>query len=310
MVEEYPRNLLEFERRFHDETSCRDYLVAMRWPAGFVCPGCGHRAAWATARALWLCRNCRHQVSVMTGTIFQDSRLPLSLWFRAMWQVTNQKHGMSAMGLQRALGLGSYRSAWLILHKLRQAMVRPGREPLSGTIEVDETYWGAPEKGVMGRQTETKTVIAVAVETQGDRLGRIRLQSIPDLTRKTLHGFIRDVIMPGSTVVTDGLKPYLHLSGYQHERHNRHGRKPAKEEAVLPAVHRIISLLKRWLMGTHQGAISPTHLDAYLDEFTFRFNRRTSATRGKLFYRLVQQSVLVQPITYEALTAPQPLGPG
>lgn len=309
MAECYPRNLIEFERQFLGEQACRDYLASIRWPEGFVCPGCGHRVAWATSRGLWLCQSCRRHVSVTVGTIFQDSRLPLTLWFRAMWHVTNQKHGMSALGLQRALGMGSYRTAWLILHKLRQAMVRPGREPLSGTVEVDETYWGAQEKGVLGRHTEAKAMVVVAVETPGKGLGRARLRRIPDLTQKTLHGFIRNVIAPGSTIITDGWRPYLGLSGYRHDRRNQHG-KPATEEPVMPAVHRVISLFKRWLMGTHHGGISHQHLDAYLDEFTFRFNRRTSATRGKLFYRLVQQSVLVQPATYKNIVSPPSLGSG
>lgn len=306
MVEKYPKTLLQFEQQFRNEQVCREYLAQIRWPTGFVCPRCGNLEAWETSRGLWVCQSCRRHVSLMSGTIFQGSRIPLTMWFRAMWHVTNQKHGMSALGLQRALGLGSYRTAWLMLHKLRQAMVRPGREPLSGVVEVDETYWGAPERGVLGRHTEAKAIVVAAVEVSESRLGRIRLRQIPDLSRKTLHGFIGEAIEPDSTIVTDGWKSYLELSGYCHDRHNQHG-EHATEEPVMPAVHRVISLLKRWLMGTHQGAISHRHLDAYLDEFTFRFNRRTSAARGKLFYRLVQHSVLLQPVTYGELTEPQHL---
>jgi transposase-like protein len=309
MAEAFPTTLMEFERQFRDDESCRDYLARIRWPDGFVCPRCRHGTAWATKRGLWVCRKCRHQTSVTVGTIFQDTRLSLALWFRGLWQVTNQKHGISALGLQRALGLGSYRTAWLMLHKLREAMVRPGREPLRGTVEVDETYWGTQETGVLGRHTEAKAMVVAAVETTSKSLGRVRLRRVPNLTQKTLHGFIHDVIAPGSTIVTDGWRPYLGLIGYEHDRRNQHG-KPVTGEPVMPAVHRVISLLKRWLMGTHQGAISHDHLDAYLDEFTFRFNRRSSATRGKLFYRLVEQSVLVQPITYATLVSPQALGVG
>lgn len=307
MAEEYPRTIMEFERQFRDEQACRDYLAKVRWPDGFVCPDCGHRTAWQTSRGLWLCQGCRRHLSVTAGTVFQDTRLPLSLWFRAMWQVTNQKHGLSAMGLQRALGLGSYRTAWLVLHKLRQAMVRPGRDRLSGTVEVDETYWGTEEKGVVGRRTYAKAIIVVAVETPGGSLGRVRMRRIPNLSKASLHGFIRDAVTPGSVVVTDGYNAYLGLADYRHDRRNQHG-VPATDEPVMPGVHRVVSLLKRWMMGTHHGAISHRHLDAYLQEFTFRFNRRTSASRGKLFYRLIQQSVQIEPITFATIISPPQVG--
>ena len=303
MVEDYPRTLMELERRFSDEAACRAYLSELRWPDGFVCPRCGGAEAWPTARGLWLCGACRAQVSVAVGTILQDSKLPLTVWFRAMWQVTSQKSGMSALGLQRVLGLGSYKTAWAMLHKLRRAMVRPGRERLSGIVEVDETYWGGEEEGVRGRQTLEKALIAVAAEIapgRGKAIGRIRLRCIPDTTRSTLHGFIGQVIEPGSTVVTDGLQSYRDLSGYTHDRRVQK-RQPADAEHLLPRVHRVASLLKRWLLGTHQGAIAHEHLDEYLDEFTFRFNRRTSASRGKLFYRLAQQAVQVEPAPFRSL---------
>lgn len=162
MVEDYRRTLAEFEQRFSTEEACRAYLAAMRWPEGFVCPGCGGGSAWAMKRALWLCTSCRHQPSVTAGTIFQDSRMPLVTWFRAMWHVTSQKNGMSALGLQRVLGLGSYQTSWTMLHQLRRAMIRPGRDRLSGIVEVDETYWGAEEEGVIGRLTHDKASIVVA----------------------------------------------------------------------------------------------------------------------------------------------------
>jgi len=307
MAEDYPRTVMEFERQFRDEGACRDYLAKIRWPEGFICPQCGHRTARLTSRGLWLCQGCRRHVSVTSRTVFHDTRLPLSMWFRAMWQVTNQKNGMSALTLQRALGLGSYKTAWLVLHKLRQAMVRPGRDALKGTVEVDETYWGTAESGVLGRHTEAKAIMVVAVETPASGLGRVRMRRIPDLTKATLHGFIRETIRPGSTVVTDGWRPYLGLAGYRHDRRNQHGQ-PVTDEPVMPGVHRVVSLLKRWMMGTHQGAVSHRHLDAYLQEFTFRFNRRTSASRGKLFYRLVQQAVQIQPVTFKAIVSPPPVG--
>lgn len=234
------------------------------------------------------------------GTVFQDSKLPLTLWFRAMWQITSQKNGVSAIGLQRVLGLGSYKTAWTVMHKLRRAMVRPGRERLCGIVEVDEAYWGGEEEDVRGRQTYDKALIAVAAEADGPKIGRIRLRHIPDCTRKTLHGFITEAIEPASTVQTDGWRAYRELDGYVHKP-SIQSRSTPDESHLLPRVHRVISLLKRWLMGTHQGAVSSTYLQDYLDEFTFRFNRRTSSSRGKLFYRLAQQAVQTSPITYDNL---------
>ena len=236
----------------------------------------------------------------MAGTIFQDSKLPLTIWFRAMWQVTSQKNGISALGLQRVLGLGSYKNAWTLLHKLRRAMVRPGRGRLQGVVEVDEAYWGGEESGVRGRQSITKALIVVAAEADGEGIGRIRLRYIPDTNRATLHGFIQQSIEPGSTVVTDGLQAYRELGGYVHDRQIQK-QQPTDAEHLLPRVHRVISLLKRWLMGTHQGGIAHEHLEDYLNEFTFRFNRRKSTSRGKLFYRLAQQSVQVSPVTFNTL---------
>ena len=217
-----------------------------------------------------------------------------------MWHVVSQKNGVSALGLQRVLGLGSYRTAWGLLHKLRRAMVRPGRDRLSGTVEVDETYWGAEEAGLVGRLTEAKTLIAVAAEEVGRGIGRIRLQTIPDTSKASLHGFIAQTVEPGSTVRTDGLNAYRGLDGYIHDRQVQ--RRAKEGEYLLPRVHRVISLLKRWLQGTHQGAVRLDYLDYYLDEFTFRFNRRASASRGKLFYRLAQQAVQLEPITFSGLT--------
>ncbi|MFQ5496085.1 MAG: IS1595 family transposase [Phycisphaerae bacterium] len=308
MAEDYPRTLMELEQRFSTEDACRQYLFALRWSEGFVCPRCRAEDAWATRRSLWLCASCRYEVSVTAGTVFQDTHLPLVTWFRAMWHVTSQKNGVSALGLQRVLGLGSYKTAWAMLHKLRRAMVRPGRDRLRGTVEVDETYWGSEEEGVVGRLTHEKALIIVAAEEDGAGIGRIRLRRIPDLKKLTLHGFIAQAIDPGSTVRTDGLNAYLGLDAYTHDRQVQ--RRQPKGEHLLPRVHRVVSLLKRWLLGTHQGAIGHEHLDAYLDEFTFRFNRRTSASRGKLFYRLAQHAVQVEPAPFDTLIRPQSVGVG
>jgi len=271
---------------------------------GFLCPVCGASEAWAMDRGLWLCRGCRHQVSVMAGTIFQDTHLPLTTWFRAMWYVTSQKNGVSALGLQRILGLGSYKTAWALLHKLRRAMVRPGRDRLRGIVEVDETYWGVEEEGVRGRLTEEKAVIIVAAEEDGAGIGRIRMRVIEEVTARSLHDFIADAVEPRSTVRTDGLNAYLGLQSYEHDRPIQRDHGP--KARLLPRVHQVISLLKRWLLGTHQGAIGHDHLAYYLDEFTFRFNQRKSKSRGKLFYRLVQQAVQVGPVPFESLTNHNP----
>ena len=305
MAEDYPKTILELERRFGDEAACRSYLFALRWAEGFVCPHCQTKEGWSMANGRWLCVDCRAQVSVMAGTIFQDSKLPLTMWFRAMWQLTSQKNGVSALGLQRQLGLGSYKTAWTMLHKLRRAMVRPGRERLQGVVEVDEAYWGGAEENVRGRQTYEKALIAVAVEAAGQRIGHIRLRHIADTSRKTLHGFITEVIAPGSTVQTDGLHAYRELQGYVHEPQVQ-SRQPKDADHLLPRAHLVISLFKRWLLGTHQGAIAHDYLQDYLDEFTFRFHRRNSTSRGKLIYRLVQQSVQVLPATFNSITAPNP----
>jgi transposase-like protein len=226
------------------------------------------------------------------------------MWFRAAWHITSQKNGASAVSLQQVLGLGSYMTAWTWLHKLRRAMVRPGRDRLRGTVEVDETYWGGKEEDAIGRLTEDKALIAVAAEEDGKGIGRIRLRSIPDVTKASLHGFIAEAIEPGSTVRTDGLNSYRGLENYVHDRQVQ--RRQPEDEHLLPRVHRVVSLLKRWLLGTHQGAIGHAHLDYYLDEFTFRFNRRTSASRGKLFYRLLQQAVQVDPAPYKNIVGGKP----
>jgi hypothetical protein len=303
-MEDYPKTLLEFERRFATDEACREYLEQLRWPEGFVCPACTGRKAWRMERGLWLCAGCRRQVSVKAGTIFQDSRLPLRLWFRAMWYVTSQKNGSSAKNIQRLLGLGSYQTAWAWLHKLRRAMVRPGRDRLQGVVEVDETYFGAAEAGKAGREPGRKALIAVAVEVRGKGLGRIRLQRIADASAEVLGQFMLQHVELGALLQTDGWRGYWPMVelGYQHQAIKK---KDVDPDALTPRAHQVVTLLKRWLLGTHQGAIGHEHLDYYLDEFTFRFNRRTSASRGKLFYRLVQQAVQVEPHPYRTLIRPQ-----
>lgn len=302
-MEEFPRTLLDFERRFATDEECRAYLEHIRWNGGFRCDACSCDAGWRMGNGLWLCRKCRRQVSVKAGTIFQDSHLPLTLWFRAMWYVAGQKNGSSATNIQRLLGLGSYQTAWAWLHKLRRAMVRPGRDRLSGAVQVDETYIGGLDECFRGRPRpgSKKVLVVIAAEEDGPGIGRIRLRRIPRASAEHLEGFIAQCVEAGSVVHTDGWNGYkgLEQNGY------RHRMTLMKDDvSLLPCVHRVAALLKRWLMGTHQGAVSPQHLDYYLDEFAFRFNRRTSASRGKLFYRLVQQAVQVEPHPYHTLIRP------
>jgi len=283
---------MEFERRFATEEACRAYLVQLRWPDGIRCLRCTSPSVWRTARGLYHCTFCHFQTSVLAGTTFQDTKADLRLWFRAMWYVTNQKSGVSALGLQRALGLGCYQTAWTWLQKLRAAMVRPGRDRLTGVVEADEAYLGGPRPGLPGRGAAGKTLVSVIAQVDGRGIGRIRLRRIPDASARSLERAVRAAVEPGSVVRTDGWSGYRQLEtlGYRHE--------VVREEAevgqhLLPRVNRVVALFKRWLLGVHQGAVTPAYLDAYLDEFTFRFNRRTSRWRGKLFYRLVQQAVQV-----------------
>ena len=301
-MERYPRTALEFERQFSTEEACWDYLCELRWPDGFKCPRCGGSEAWNTGRGLYHCRGCNLQTSVTAGTIFHGTRKPLRMWFEAIWYVTNQKHGVSAKGLAHVLGVDRYMTVWTWLHKLRVAMVRPGRDRLSGTVEVDETYLGGPRPGKRGRGAEGKCLVLAAVEDKEKGLGRIRLRQIADASADSLTSAVTEAVQPGSVVRTDDWRGYNRLpsEGYTREI----ARKTADVgENLLPLANRVISLLKRWLGGTHQGAVRPSHLDYYLDEFTFRFNRRTSASRGKLFYRLVQQGVAVGAVSDQRVMA-------
>jgi transposase-like protein len=300
-VEDYPRTIAEFEARFATEAACRAYLAQLRWPDGFRCPRCGGATAWPVRTVRWQCAACGRQTSVTAGTIFQDTRTPLTRWFRAMWWVTNSKAGTSALTLQRLLGLGSYQTAWAWQHKLRRAMVRPGRDRLSGRVEVDESFVGGLG-GAEGRSTETKALIVVAAEEVGHGIGRIRMRRIPNASAASLGAFVSDAIEPGSEIHTDGWHGYdrIQARGYRHRvTYLRGDAELAMDQ--LPRVHRVVSLLKRWLLGTHQGAVSAAHLDYYLDEFTFRFNRRRSRHRGLLFFRLAQQAVAVDPVPYARL---------
>ena len=303
---DYPRNLIEFGEFFPDERACLAYLERLRWADGFVCPN-GHSAAapWRSGRGLSICPVCRRQVSVTAGTVFEGAR-KLRHWLLAAWEVTSQKYGASALGLQRTLGLGSYETAWAWLHKLRRAMIRPDRDRLRGDVEVDETYLGEERPGVKGRRAINRAIVVIAAEMNEGAIGRIRLRHVHDVSANSLQGFIVDVVEPGSLLHTDGWQSYASIAtkGFRHRvTVTRTSSEPA--HIPFPGVHRVASLLKRWCLGTHQGAISEEHLDYYLDEFTFRFNRRTSKARGLLFYRLVTQAVHAAHIDTDALFRPR-----
>ena len=299
------RTLAEFEQRFATEGACRAYLARLRWPTGFCCPQCTTSGSWTTTRCLLMCRRCGYQASVTAGTIFHRTRLPLQDWFRAMWWMTDQKkHRLSALGLQRLLGLGSYRTAWLWLQKLRRTIVLPDWDRLGGQVEVDEIHMGSVEVGKGRRHMESKALVAIAAQIDGKGIGRIRLRRVPAASANQFVAFVKHVVEPGSMVITDGWKAYAGLKqeGFKHRPRliNTSG-KP--ESVLLPRVHRVASLLTRWLMSTHQGALSREQLDSYLDEFMFRFNRRTSRDRWNLFYKLVAQAITVEPVPYSRLAA-------
>jgi transposase-like protein len=294
-METFPKNLTEFESWFSSEGACQEYFYGLRWPNGFICPRCGGRKAWPISAMLYECSSCHYQLSVIAGTIFQDSHKPLMVWFRAIWWLTGQKNGASALGLKRMLGLGSYRTAWTWLHKLRRAMVRPGRDNLSGIVEVDETFIGGKKPGKRGRGAAGKVLVGIAVEDKGGKgIGRVRLGILADASGETLSAFVKDRIMIGSTIRTDDWLGYTNLEsiGYQHV---------STKKNDLKLAHLVASLLKRWLLGTHQGAVSHEHLAYYLDEFTFRFNRRTSTHRGKLFMRLIENAVQIDPVKHKEI---------
>lgn len=299
----YPLTVIEFQDAFPTDRACFEYLCLIKWPDGFVCPQCGGKKAWKLKRLILKCKDCRADISVTAGTVFQNRKIALRFIFQAMWYIVSQKQGTSALSIQQVLGLGSYETAWLWLHKLRTAMIRPGRDKLSGTVEVDETLLGGVMKGKPGRGSENKILVMVAVEWLENHMGRIRLKRIPRASGNILEKTVQELVEKGSTVNTDGWRGYNNLQkiGYHHVV-MPHTEMELGEDPT-PLVHRVASLLKRWLLGTHQGGEQYAYLPYYLDEFTFRFNRRTSSSRGKLFYRLVQQALSIQPTPLRVIKA-------
>lgn len=297
----FPCNLMEFLDRFGTDDACMEYLRTVRWPEGFKCPACGSGDAWATARGTMYCRGCHRQTSLTAGTILHNSRTPIRKWFVGIWLMCTQKTGASAKTVQRELKVG-YKTAWLILQKIRHAMVRAERSPLAKEAEVDETYVGGEESGVGGRQLVGKALVAIAVELDGKKVGRIRLRHVPDASGKSLVGFIAECVEKGAKVHTDDWNGYngVKAAGYVHRVTPILGN-PERALKFFPHVHLVASLLKRWLGATHQGGVQKQHLQGYLDEYTFRFNRRRSRHDGKIFHRLVEQLVIHKATSYHEI---------
>lgn len=278
----FPKNLPEFQRQFATEGACEQYLAACRWPDGFVCPRCQHRRAYTVAPRRWQCAGCRHQVSLTAGTVLHNTKTPLMIWFWAGYLMVTDKRGASALWLQRQLGLRRYETAWLLLHKLRRAMVNATREPLQGDVELDDTWIGGPQPGLRGsRQLKGRkaALVVVAVETRGDISGRVRMAVIPDFRASTFKAFLVVHVAPGATLYTDGLTSFgaAAIEGYRHVPQTQPNRTALRRgvASVVPLADRAIGNLQQWLIGTHHG-VSRAQLQVYLDEFVFRHNRRRS----------------------------------
>ncbi len=304
---DYPRSVGEFQAWFGSDADCLDYLAWLRWQGGFVCSRCGHTGGWRLGDGRFKCAACGGRTSVTAGTIFDKTRTPLTVWFTACWMFASGKDGISALSVQRTLEIGSYQTAWAMLHRLRAVLVRPGRDRLAGTVEVDETYMGGKEPGLRGGRARGKKILTgVAVEVHEPRgFGRCRMPPLTDASANSLHAFVTDHVEPGATVITDGWQGYRGLDklGYVHDRRSQRAARARGEDAgeLLPAVHRVASLAKRWLLGTHQGSADDAHLPDYLNEFVFRFNRRRSRSRGLLFYRVIEFAVGHDPVRYKDL---------
>jgi len=301
---DYPDTYREFVKMFPDDAACAAYLARLRWPEGFICPACKKSSTpWSESRGRLACPICRHQTSVSARTILDKTRTSLTTWFEGAWHVTTAKNGMSAKTLERTMGI-SYRVAWMMLQRFRVAMVDSERRQLSGNVEVDETLIGGVQQGGKRGRGSTKSIVVIAVEIKHPKgFGRVRMRYIPDASGDSLLPFVREVVAPGSVVHTDGWRGYNELPKHGYTREITilsSADDPA--HVSMPGVHRLASLLKRWILGTHQGSIVNDHLQSYLEEYTFRFNRRTSRSRGLVFRRLLEQAVITRPITEKDVT--------
>ena len=311
-------NLIQFMDQFQTEQECRLYLASVRWKDGFRCQICDHGKYWLDKRNRFICTSCRSHNSILAGTVMQDTKLKLRTWLAAMWLFATQKDGISAMSLRDNLGISSYRSAWLLLHKLRVAMVRADREPLSGMIEIDEGYIGGYEEGgKRGRGSENKKIVVIAVllekmvadkphdSLRDYRLAKVRAKHIESASKEELHSFILENVESGSTLYRDEWSGYSGIDEMGYKSVVFRASKTDDENEKLPHVHLALSLLNRWILGTYQGSIEEYHMQIYLEEFTFRFNRKASKHRGLLFYRLVQGAMSTIPHPYEDLIEPR-----
>ena len=301
---QYPRSIGELQAWFSTDADCLDYLEWLRWPGGFVCPGCGHAGGWQLGDGRFECAACARRTSPTAGTIFDRTRTPLTVWFTACWLFATQKDGISALSLQRSLEIGSYQTAWAMLHRLRSVLVRPGRERLGGKVEMDETYIGGDEPGRRGRPgaQSKKALVGVAVERiEPQGFGRCRMAPLADASADSLRAFLADNVQEGATVITDGWGPYVPATKdlYIHDRIP--GAAGPQAPKLLPGVHKVSSLAKRWLLGTHQGSVDHAHLPNYLNEFVFRFNRRRSRSRGLVFDRVLELAAAHDPLRYRDL---------
>jgi transposase-like protein len=300
----YPRAEADLRSWFATDADCLDYLEWLRWPQGFVCPRCAAADGWRLRDGRFECRPCGARTSVTAGTIFDRTRTPLTVWFAACWLFVSRKNGVSALGLQKTLGIGSYQTAWAMLHRIRSALVRPGRDRLSGRVEVDECLIGGHADGDLGgRAMGEKVLVGIAVEMLSPKgLGRCRMSVIPIATGPVLRRFLMYNVVEGSTVVTDGFKSYWPATRgwYIHERHVAPG---VSGPEALPGTHRLASLVKRWLLGTRHSTMDEAHTQLYLNEYVFRFNRRRSRSRVLLFYRLLELAVDHDPVRYRDLIA-------
>lgn len=302
IVKSFPDNEIEFDEMFSTESQCIDYLFNLRWKGSFQCSHCGGLEYWKSKRALYICKSCEHQHSITAGTIFHKTRKPLKHWFKAIWKFTSTKSGISATNLGRLLGL-SYPTAWTWLQKLKRCTINPEREKLSGTVEVDEFYLGGKHAGKQGRGSENKYKIIVAVEHResdsnidlSHLMGRARLSVIPDCSAKSLTAFIEGNISKGSELITDKWKGY---SADLDDDYKHTAYKISENKSALDHAHRIASLVKRWILGTLQASIKPGHIQKYMDEYVFRFNRRNLKSIGGKFYRLIEFVALTPPISY------------
>jgi transposase-like protein len=285
---DYPADWDQFLSFFPDEAACLRYLERLSWPHGFLCPACGQAGApWRGSRQRLVCRACGHQTTVTAGTLFQGTRTPLRQWFAAAWLVTTAEQGVSARQLARALDLGSYETAWTMLHRFRRAMVRSGRPRLEDRVEIGTVAIpGRPDRAA----GSARATAAVALEDRGERPGRVRMQRLSKAGG--LAAFVGRVVEPGTLVRATRLESWWPLAelGFPTER--------APRLTHLPAVE---ASLAGWLRATHHGATAPAQLDWYLDEFTFRFNRRASTHRGLLFYRLLEEAVVTPPVPYRGV---------